>query len=69
MKYTEEMNAELYAGACDGWCDPRESGDAEYADTHKPTRGFSLSAEVAEMLAEGASHADIEGVLADFYED
>ena len=60
-----KMNEELYASACDGWCDPAESGNAEYAERYDT----SLSAEVAEAMAQGASHADIEGILADFYED
>ena len=27
------MEIELYADYADSWCDPIESGDAEYADT------------------------------------
>ena len=60
-----KMNEELYASACDGWCDPAEWVSAVYAEGDDT----SISAEVAEAVAQGASHADIEGILADFYED
>ena len=63
-----EDYCELYADFDGGWQDPMELADDEYRDWLK-RQPATLEVEVALLMLDGASPSDIEGVLADFFED